>query len=176
MFQTEPSKTKPILVLGGTGKTGRRVIERLNARGIPTRSGSRSGKPPFDWTDWSTWAPVVRGARSVYVSYYPDLAATGAVEAVSSFAELAFANVGINLVWEGEGVSEKGMDASTGDVLIEIDPRYFRPAEVDLLIGDPSKAYRKLGWKHETKLSELCEEMVREDLLTVAKEQRRNAD
>ena len=71
---------------------------------------------------------------------------------------------------------KKASDASTGDVLIEIDPRYFRPAEVDLLIGDPSKAHRKLGWKHETKLSELCEEMVREDLLTVAKEQRRNAD
>jgi uncharacterized protein YbjT (DUF2867 family) len=57
--------TKPTLVLGGTGKTGRRVVRRLRARGIPTRVGSRSGKPPFDWEDRSTWAPALRGANSV---------------------------------------------------------------------------------------------------------------
>jgi uncharacterized protein YbjT (DUF2867 family) len=78
------------LVLGGTGKTGRRVAERLKARGVPTRVGSRSGEPPFDWEDEATWAPALRDVESVYVSYtVPDIAVPGAVEAVGSFAELA---------------------------------------------------------------------------------------
>jgi uncharacterized protein YbjT (DUF2867 family) len=80
---------KPILVLGATGKTGRRIVEGLRARGLPVRIGSRSGEPPFDWEDRSTWAPALEGARSVYVSYYPDLAVPGAVEAAGAFAELA---------------------------------------------------------------------------------------
>jgi uncharacterized protein YbjT (DUF2867 family) len=80
---------RPTLVLGGTGKTGRRVVERLKARGISTRIGSRSGEPPFDWEDPSTWAPALRGVSSVYVSYYPDLAVPGAAETVGAFAELA---------------------------------------------------------------------------------------
>jgi uncharacterized protein YbjT (DUF2867 family) len=77
------------LVLGGTGKTGRRVVERLKACGIPARVGSRSGEPPFDWEDWATWAPALRDVESVYLSYYPDLAVPGAVEAVHLFADLA---------------------------------------------------------------------------------------
>ena len=67
---------KPILVLGGTGKTGRRVVERLHARGVP-RIGSRSGTPPFDWEDESTWAPALSGVRAAYVSYFPDIAVPG---------------------------------------------------------------------------------------------------
>ena len=81
--------SKPTLVLGGTGKTGRRVAERLTARGLPVRVGSRSGTPPFDWQDRSTWAPALDGAGAVYLSYYPDLAVPGAVEAAGAFAELA---------------------------------------------------------------------------------------
>src|SRR5918999_187523 len=81
--------TNPTLVLGGTGKTGRRVVERLEARGLPVRVGSRSGGPPFDWEDPDTWAPALDGVGSVYLSYYPDLAVPGATEAVRSFAELA---------------------------------------------------------------------------------------
>ena len=77
------------LVLGGRGKTGRRVVERLTARGVPTRIGSRSGEPPFHWEDRSTWAPALDGVASAYVSYYPDIAMPGAVEKVRSFAELA---------------------------------------------------------------------------------------
>ena len=81
--------TKTTLVLGGTGKTGRRVVERLAARGRPTRVGSRSVEPPFEWEDRATWTPALRGVESVYVSYYPDLAVPGAVAAVRSFADLA---------------------------------------------------------------------------------------
>ena len=80
--------TKPTLVLGGTGKTGRRVVERLGARGISTRVGSRSGEPPFDWEHQATWARALDGVRSVYVSHYLD-ALPGAAAAVGSFAELA---------------------------------------------------------------------------------------
>ena len=83
------NRTKPPLILGGTGKTGRRIVERLRARHLPVRVGSRSGEPPFDWEDRATWAPALRGVGSVYVSYYPDLAVPGAVETVGSFAELA---------------------------------------------------------------------------------------
>jgi len=86
---TTTQATKPILVLGATGKTGRRVLERLTARGVPTRVGSRSAPSRFDWEDPSTWAPALRDVKSVYISYYPDIAVLGAVETVGSFAELA---------------------------------------------------------------------------------------
>ncbi len=89
-METENARqTRVTLVLGGTGKTGRRVVERLAARGLPTRVGSRSGEPPFDWEDRTTWAPTLRGLESVYISYYPDLAVPGAVAAVRSFTNLA---------------------------------------------------------------------------------------
>ena len=77
------------LVLGGTGKTGRRVVGRLTDRGLPVRVGSRSGSPPFDWEQESTWAPALEGTAAVYLTYYPDLAIPGAMEATRSFAELA---------------------------------------------------------------------------------------
>lgn len=78
-----------ILVLGATGKTGRRVVERLQARGVPTRAGSRSAQPRFDWEDRDTWAPALSGVAAVYVTYYPDLAVPGAPEAVGELALLA---------------------------------------------------------------------------------------
>ena len=81
--------TKLTLVLGGTGKTGRRVARRLRARGIPVRVGSRSGQPPFDWGNRVTWAPALRDVNSAYISYYPDIAAPGAVDTVGAFARLA---------------------------------------------------------------------------------------
>jgi uncharacterized protein YbjT (DUF2867 family) len=86
------TQERTTLVVNGTGKTGRRVAERLAARGLPARVGSRSDEPPFDWEDETTWAPALRDVGSVYVSYYPDLAIPGAVEAVRSFAELAVQN------------------------------------------------------------------------------------
>jgi uncharacterized protein YbjT (DUF2867 family) len=83
---------KMTLVLGGTGKTGRRVAQRLEARGMPTRVGSRSAEPPFDWQKPETWASALEGVSAAYVSYYPDVAIPGAPEAVRAFAELAARN------------------------------------------------------------------------------------
>jgi len=92
-METENTQeTKTTLILGGTGKTGRRVVERLRTLGLPARVGSRSGEPPFDWEDHTTWVPALRSAGSVYLTYYPDLAAPGSVEAVRSFAKLAVEN------------------------------------------------------------------------------------
>jgi uncharacterized protein YbjT (DUF2867 family) len=84
-------ENKATLVLGGTGKTGRRVVERLGARELPVRIGSRSGEPPFDWEDQATWVPSLQNVGAVYITYYPDLAIPGAVDTVGSFVELAMA-------------------------------------------------------------------------------------
>ena len=81
-----------MLVVGGTGKTGRRVAERLAKRGVPVRIGSRSGRPPFDWEDQSTWGPALQGVDSAYITYYPDLAVPGATEAVGAFVHQALEN------------------------------------------------------------------------------------
>lgn len=90
--------------------------------------------------------------------------ATGMTTKVRDFVEQAFKEIGISMLWQGHGVEEKGLDKVTGRVLVEVDPRYFRPTEVDLLLGDPSKAQAKLGWEPKTTLSELVAMMVREDL------------
>jgi uncharacterized protein YbjT (DUF2867 family) len=95
MVSTENSLT---LVLGGTGKTGRRVAERLRARGRAVRIGSRSGRPRFDWEDRSTWAPALKRVAAVYLSYYPDFAVPGATETVRSFAEQAVSSGASRLV------------------------------------------------------------------------------
>lgn len=81
--------TKPILILGGTGKTGRRLAERLTARGIPVRIGSRSAAPRFDWEAPASWAPALEDVSAVYISYYPDIAVPGAAEVIGAFARLA---------------------------------------------------------------------------------------
>ena len=90
--------------------------------------------------------------------------ATGTTTSVRRFVELAFAEVGTSLVWSGEGVDEKGHCARSGKLLVAIDPRYFRPTEVDLLLGDPSKAKQKLGWEHSSTMEDLVREMVAADL------------
>jgi uncharacterized protein YbjT (DUF2867 family) len=83
------STAGPILVVGGTGKTGRRVVDRLLARDVPVRIGSRSGATRFDWEDSSTWLPALRGASAAYITYYPDIAVPGASAAIEAFAALA---------------------------------------------------------------------------------------
>ena len=90
--------------------------------------------------------------------------ATGQTHSVRTFCEKAFAAAGIDLAWTGEGVDEQGLDAETGDVVVEIDPRYFRPTEVDLLLGDAAKAREELGWAPRYTLEEMVEEMVEADL------------
>lgn len=102
--------------------------------------------------------------------------ATGQTQSVRTFVELAFTHTGVNIKWEGEGIDEKGIDAATGNVLIEIDKRYFRPTEVDLLLGDPTKAKEKLGWVHTTPFKQLVTEMVDADMKAVAAEQRGNSE
>jgi GDPmannose 4,6-dehydratase len=97
--------------------------------------------------------------------------ATGITTTVRDFITMAFAEAGIALRWEGEGVSEKGIDGATGKTLVEIDPRYFRPAEVELLIGDPTKAKKNLGWTPKVQLPELVKMMVAIDLKLAQKEQ-----
>jgi uncharacterized protein YbjT (DUF2867 family) len=89
VMNTINQTTKPTLILGGTGKTGSRVAQRLSARGLPVRIGSRSGQPPFDWNDEKTWKAVLEGVGAVYITYYPDIAVPGATEAVGAFARLA---------------------------------------------------------------------------------------
>lgn len=90
--------------------------------------------------------------------------ATGKKVSVRWFVEKAFAEAGITIEWKGKGVAEKGINMATGETIVEIDERYFRPAEVDLLIGDPSKAIKKLGWKPKHTVEELVKEMVRSDI------------
>jgi len=90
--------------------------------------------------------------------------ATGETHTVREFVELAFREVGINIVWEGEGLAEVGRCERSGDVLIQVDPRFFRPAEVDLLVGDPTKARQMLGWRHTVDFPGLVAEMVAADL------------
>jgi uncharacterized protein YbjT (DUF2867 family) len=89
---SEGSQTNQVLVVNGTGKTGRRVVDRLRARGVPVRVGSRGAEPPFDWEDPTTWVPALRGTEAAYISYYPDLAAPGAADAILAFSELAVEN------------------------------------------------------------------------------------
>ena len=101
--------------------------------------------------------------------------ATGETHTVREFVELAFAEVGRKIEWKGKGVKEKGIDKKTGKVLVAVDPRYFRPTEVDLLLGDPRKAQRVLKWKHKTTLRALVKEMVASDLDVVATEAARFA-
>ena len=96
--------------------------------------------------------------------------ATGETHSIREFAENSFGYAGFHLVWEGEGAEEKGIDKKTGKVVIEVDPRYFRPTEVEILIGDPSKAKQKLGWEPKVKFEQLVEIMTKADMDKLAKE------
>ena len=116
--------------------------------------------------DWGHAKEYVEGMWRMLQQDTPDdyVLATGETVTVRHFVDMAFAETGVTMRWEGEGVDEKGYDADDGRLLVEVDPRYFRPTEVELLIGDPSKAHEKLGWKHTTSVEELAREMVRADL------------
>jgi GDPmannose 4,6-dehydratase len=122
--------------------------------------------------DWGHAREYVRGMWMMVQQDKPDdyVLATGVIHTVRTFVDWAFAETGVTITWKGKGLDEKGYDAATGELLIEVDPRYFRPTEVELLHGDPSKAERVLGWRHETSAQDLCKEMVREDLRVMKRE------
>jgi len=116
--------------------------------------------------DWGHAKDYVEGMWMMMQQDEPDdfVLATGETYSVKHFCNLAFGHVGITLEWKGTGVDEKAYDSKTGKVLIEIDPKYFRPTEVDLLIGNPAKAREKLGWMHKHSLEQLVTDMVKSDV------------
>jgi GDPmannose 4,6-dehydratase len=116
--------------------------------------------------DWGHAKDYVEGMWRMLQQDQPDdyVLATGETHPVREFVEMAFNLVGIQIKWEGEGVNEKGINTATGDVIVEVDEKYFRPTEVDLLLGDPSKAKKELGWQPKYTFKELVEEMVNSDM------------
>ena len=116
--------------------------------------------------DWGHASDYVDGMWRILQHDRPEdfVLATGRSESVRRAVELAFACIGIQLQWEGEGEQETGVDKTSGKVLVQVDPRYFRPLEVDTLLGDPSKAKRLLGWQAKVTLEQMIEEMVSEDI------------
>jgi uncharacterized protein YbjT (DUF2867 family) len=151
---TNNAKQQTTLVIGGTGKTGRRVVERLAARGVPTRVGSRSGVPPFDWQQPGTWGPALAGVDRAYLAYVPDVAAPGAADTVGAFAAEAVAGGVRRLVLlSGRGEeeaqrAERALQASGAEWTVvrcswfdqNFDEGLFLPAvlagEVALPVGD----------------------------------------
>src|SRR5437868_9422279 len=125
--------------------------------------------------DWGHARDFVQGMWLMLQQDTPDdyVLATGESHSVREFVERAFAHIGSTIVWSGSGVDEKGIEKTTGGVLVEVDPRYFRPTEVDHLRGDPSKALLKLGWRHKTTFDALVREMVDSDLIAILREQER---
>lgn len=116
--------------------------------------------------DWGHAKDYVEGMWLMLQQETPEdyVLATGETTSVRDFITMAFNEVGIKMKWEGTGIEEKGINAETGDILIEIDPNYFRPTEVDLLIGDASKAFKNLGWKPKHNLQDLVKDMVQSDM------------
>lgn len=124
--------------------------------------------------DWGHARDYVEGMYLMMQQAKPDdyVLATGEMHSVREFVELSFATVGKKIEWSGEGLEEVGVDADSGETRIKIDPRYFRPTEVELLLGDPSKARDILGWVHQTSFADLVKEMVASDLAAVKNEER----
>ncbi len=116
--------------------------------------------------DWGYAGDYVELMWRILQQPQPDdyVIATGITRTVREFVTMSFQEAGIHIDWQGEGVEEKGLDHESGKVVVEVDPRYFRPAEVDLLIGDPSKAKEKLGWEPKVNLEELVRMMVSSDM------------
>lgn len=125
--------------------------------------------------DWGHARDYVEGMWRIVQHDKADdyVLATGEMHSVREFIELAFSHVDIALEWKGQGVDEIGVNTKTGETLVQIDPQYFRPAEVEQLLGDPTKARETLGWKHTVTFPELVREMVESDLKVVPRERDR---
>lgn len=125
--------------------------------------------------DWGHARDYVEGMWLILQQDSPDdyVLATGETHSVREFVELAFAEVDRSIAWRGSGVDEVGVDAGSGELLVKIDPRYFRPTEVDLLLGDPRKAREVLGWQHKTPFADLVRGMVAADLTAIERERER---
>ena len=123
--------------------------------------------------DWGHAQDYVEAMWRILQHNTPDdfVIATGETHSVREFVEMAFKHVGVEVVWEGKGVEEKGLDLKTGKIIVEVDPRYFRPTEVDLLLGNPSKAESVLGWKRKVSFEQLIEKMVDYDMRLFGKDQ-----
>jgi GDPmannose 4,6-dehydratase len=126
--------------------------------------------------DWGHARDYVEGMWRILQQDEPDdfVLATGETHSVREFVECAFGEVGRAIHWEGHGIDEVGRDCKNNNVLVQIDPRYFRPTEVDVLLGDASKAHDKLGWTHTTPFRQLVSEMVAADLALADRERWRN--
>ena len=122
--------------------------------------------------DWGHSKDYVRAMWLMLQQDKPDdyVIATNETRTVREFVETAFRHVDIEVEWKGEGVDEVGIDKATGKTIVKVNKKFFRPAEVDILLGDPSKAEKALGWKREISFSELVERMVKNDLARVEKE------
>ncbi len=122
--------------------------------------------------DWGHAKDYVEGMWKILQQEKADdyILATGVTTSVRKFIEMTFSNVGIEIIWQGKGIDEKGIDKKTGKILIEIDKQYFRPAEVDLLLGNAAKANKILNWKPKYTLEQLCKEMVDEDMKEAQRE------
>lgn len=125
--------------------------------------------------DWGHARDYVEGMWRIVQQDEPDdyVIGTGEMHSVREFVERAFAHVGEELQWKGKGADEAGVSAKSGAVLVRVDPRYFRPTEVEQLLADPSRAKQKLGWTHTTTFADLVKEMVDADMQKVASEQSR---
>ena len=123
--------------------------------------------------DWGHAKDYVEAQWLILQQPEPDdyVIASGEQHSVREFVEMAFKEVDIEIRWEGKGVDEKGIDSKSGKVLVEVDPSYFRPTEVESLLGDPTKAKEKLGWKPKISFSDMVAEMVREDIQEAKKDE-----
>lgn len=121
--------------------------------------------------DWGHARDFVDGMWRMLQQETPDdyILATGEMHSVREFATLAFAEVGITIQWQGQGIKEKGIDAKSGQTIVQVDPHYFRPTEVDLLLGDATKAKQKLGWTPKVAFKDLVHEMVSTDVANLTK-------
>jgi GDPmannose 4,6-dehydratase len=127
--------------------------------------------------DWGHARDFVEGMWLILQQNEPDdyVLATGEAHSVREFVEKAFRHVGRTIIWQGRGVEEKGFEKVTGKAVVEIDPRYFRPTEVDALVGNASKARAKLGWQHKTSFDALVKDMMEADIVAIRNERVRKS-